>query len=61
MLKFLRHRRRTRPITEPVRISPHDAIVASWHGYTEDEWAELPSLVRVDKRESHAQAAGIGS
>lgn len=33
-------------------VSPEDRAVAAWWGYTEQQWAELPALVQVDKRET---------
>jgi len=44
-------------------IKPHlsimDLQVARWHGYTPEQWAGLPELVKVDKRESYFQARGL--
>ncbi|TQJ60503.1 hypothetical protein FBY30_2771 [Arthrobacter sp. SLBN-83] len=44
-------RRRPAPAPRP-RISPEDKMIAAWWGYTEQQWAELPALVQVDKRET---------
>jgi len=38
-----------------------DLLVLRWHGYTPAEWAGLPALVKVDKREGYFQARGLAS
>jgi hypothetical protein len=60
MFKFFKPRRPVSPF-EPPRISPQDSVIAVWHGYNETQWAELPSIVQIDKRESFYQAQGLGS
>jgi hypothetical protein len=45
---------------EAIRLDVPDAKVASWHGLNEQEWRELPSLVKADHRESYHRAWGLG-
>lgn len=42
-------------------LSLIDLMIARWHGYTPQQWAQLPALVKVDKRESYFQAKGLAS
>jgi hypothetical protein len=52
-------RRRPTHRVEPVRISAEDRLIAAHWGYTETEWAGLPAMVQVDKREQLAWAPGV--
>ena len=42
-------------------LSLMDLMISRWHGYTPQQWAQLPALVKVDKRESYFQVQGLGS
>ena len=49
-------RRRPEPIPAAPSLSIEDLLVARWWGYTKEEWAALPVLVKVDKREGYFHA-----
>lgn len=57
---FKRHRARIRPVAEAIRITPEDRHIATHFGYTDEQWADLAPLYRVDKREEFAQVIGLG-
>ena len=42
-------------------LSLMDLMISRWHGYTPQQWAQLPAIVQVDKRESYFQVQGLGS
>ena len=42
-------------------LSIMDLMISRWHGYTPQQWAGLPALVKVDKRESYFQVQGLAS
>lgn len=60
MLKFFKRNRPTPAPTEPT-ISIPDLLVARWFGLTPEQWAAMPAIARVDKRESYAQAWRLGA
>lgn len=47
-------RRRPTHRVEPVQISQQDRLIAAHSGYTPEQWAALPALVKADKREQVA-------
>lgn len=38
-----------------------ELLILRWWGYTPEQWAALPALVQVDKREGYAQAKGLAA
>jgi hypothetical protein len=44
---------------EPQPISPPDHAVAAWNGITDQHFANLPALVKVDMREQFFTARGF--
>lgn len=52
-------RRRPTHRVEPVKLGLEDLLVARWWGYTPEQWAKLPALVKVDKREGWFCARGL--
>ena len=44
-----------------VAISIPDLLVARWFGLTKEQWAAMPAIAKVDKRESYAQAWRLGA
>jgi hypothetical protein len=59
MPKFFRSRR-PKPAPTPARLDVQDALIASWHGLSEAQCRDLPSLVKADHRESYHRAWGLG-
>jgi hypothetical protein len=52
--------KRRRPEPEPpIQISTADRLIAAHWGYTPEQWAVLPAMVRQDKRESLVWADGF--
>lgn len=56
-------RRRPTPThrATPPAISIPDLLVARWFGLTPEQWADMPAIAKVDKRESYAQAWRLGA
>jgi hypothetical protein len=40
-------------------VSPQDHAVAAWNGITDQHFANLPAIVKVDMRESYFSARGL--
>ena len=56
MPKFFRSRRPKHAAIPAPKLDVRDLLVARWHGLTPDEWCDLPSLAKVDHRETYARA-----
>jgi hypothetical protein len=64
MLRFFkkqspRHARPAHRLESPQPLSAQDHAVAAWNGITDQMWANLPALVKVDLRESYFSARGF--
>jgi hypothetical protein len=59
MLKFFKRNRPALPAAPSISIE--DLLVARWFGLTPAQWDDMPALAKVDKRESYAQAWGLGA
>ncbi len=55
MIRWFR-RKRPAPQPQPIQITPEDRLVASWWGYTPQEWISLPEPVKVQKRDHSVYA-----
>lgn len=54
--------KRRRPEPAPtIEISIPDLLVARWFGLTKEDWAALPAIAKVDRREDYAHAWGLGA
>jgi len=62
MLSFFKRRspqhRRPYHRAEPL-VSREDAAIAKHHGMTEQHWANLPAIVKVDLREEFFTVQGL--
>jgi len=38
-----------------------ELLILRWHGYTPEQWSDLPAIVKVDHRESYFRAWGLAS
>jgi len=64
-MSILKHFRKRRPqhraVVQFTRPAIEDLRIARWHDLTWDEWAALPSLVKMCHRDEFYRAQGLAS
>jgi len=61
MLKFFKRRRPAVRVQQLSREDIQELLILRWHGYTPEQWNDLPALVKVDHREAYYRAWGLAS
>lgn len=60
MIRFFRSRRpKPATVQQLSREDIQELLILRWHGYTPEQWNDLPALVKVDHRESYFRAWGL--
>jgi hypothetical protein len=54
-----RHSRPAHRVESPAPLSPQDHAVAAWNRITDQHFANLPAIVKVDLREDFFKARGL--